>query len=416
MKRILVAVMVAAALLAAAIAETAPTKTPINLVTYGDATAAIRFQKIVEAFNAQNPDVELQVQIFPFAEYPTKLTVMLATGVLPDVFLTWAQYKPLWADQGLLMDIGTLWESSAVTKEAKIFPFMMDAAMYKGRIYGVPYDYSAMAMVLHMDALSRSGLPVPDRNWTVEDFQKYAIRLTRPQEQFYGMQSAGHWSTNNLQWSILFTGQGWLDQTHSEVLVDRPEYIKMLNFWLDLVYTYEAVPVVGKAPPRDTWAGGYAMWQGWVHYGARSETGPYDWTMVPFPKGPGGQQSFAQGHMWSIPADASCPELGWRVLEWFISPEGQRVVVEDGRQPLTANTALWNTFFGNVSPEKRETMRRLVLDTIYGENLIFNMNYWTAWADTDRIMNRQLQRVFLKQDWPENAMSQAAVEIRALLQ
>lgn len=414
MKRFCVVALISF-LLCGAVGVTAA-KTPIRLVTYGDNTTLERFSKIADVFTAANPQYEVNVQIYPYAEYPTKLTVMLATGAAPDVFLTWAQYKPLWAEQGLLMDLGSYWEHSSVAKNAKIFPFMMDAAKYNGHIYGVPYDYSAMAMVINLDALNKSGLPVPNRNWTVDDFQKYAIRLTKPQEGIYGMHSAGHWSTNNWQWSVLFTGQGWLNDKRTEVLVDGPEYLKMINFWMDLVYTYQAVPVVGKTPARDTWGGGYAMWQAYVHQGPKLDQGPYDWTMVPFPKGPGGQQSFAQGHLWSLPSSATNPEPGWKLLEWFLSPEGQRAIVEiDGRQPLSANTALWNTFFEGVSAGKRETMRKLIIDDLYGSNMIHNMNYWNTWADTERVMNKYLQKVFLKSESPENGMAQAAREIRAFL-
>ncbi len=85
---------------------------------------------MAELFNASHPEYELEIEIYPYAEYPTKITVMLTTGVYPDVFLTWAQYKPAWADQGLLLDLEEMWNNSAIAKSARLYPFAMDLASY----------------------------------------------------------------------------------------------------------------------------------------------------------------------------------------------------------------------------------------------------------------------------------------------
>ena len=67
-------------------------KTPVRLATYGQADTLAVFKEIAEWFNRSNPDYELDVEVYAYGEYPTKITIMLASGIYPDVFLTWAQY------------------------------------------------------------------------------------------------------------------------------------------------------------------------------------------------------------------------------------------------------------------------------------------------------------------------------------
>jgi ABC-type glycerol-3-phosphate transport system substrate-binding protein len=391
-------------------------KTPVRLVTYGTPETLISFQEMARIFNESNPDYELEVEIYPYAEYPTKITIMLATGVYPDVFLTWAQYKPAWADQGFLLDIEPFWKNSSVVQNARLYPFAIDAATYNGKLYGIPYDFSAMLWGLHVDALNNAGLPIPPDDWDVDMMLQYALKLNKPEQGMYGVKQAANYSISSWQWTVNYVGEGWVSPDLKTVNVEHPRNLEMLQFWQDLAWRYEVAWVAGKPAVADEFNGGYAMWTAWGHYGYRFEQSNFDYTFIPYPKGPAGQYSFAHGHLWTIPSGIKDPKPGWAVMEWMLSPEGQRVTVEVlGRQPLSANNDLWNRFFGAIAPERRARIQRAVMDAVYGQNLITTMNYWTSWADVDRIMNSHLANVMSQNASPASEMATAAQQIKAIL-
>ena len=58
-------------------------KTPVRLATYGQADTLAVFKEIAEWFNRSNPDYELDVEVYAYGEYPTKITIMLASGIYP---------------------------------------------------------------------------------------------------------------------------------------------------------------------------------------------------------------------------------------------------------------------------------------------------------------------------------------------
>lgn len=247
-----------ALLLLAALVSCVDAKTPILLATYGaeDPLVYTRHAKVAAVFNAAYPEYELRIDAYPYNGYPEKIAVMVAAGAPPDIFQAWAQYKPLWVEQGLLLDLTERWQSSAVTKRARPYPFAQEAASYKGRIYGVPHDYNARILVLNEDLVAQAGMAPPETNWTMETWKTYVRRLTDPTKGVYGSELAGHWSTVNWQWAVLFNGTGWLNEDRTDVCIEEPPMIEMLDMWLDVIYNYGAAPAPGVAPARNAWEGG----------------------------------------------------------------------------------------------------------------------------------------------------------------
>ncbi|HEX6970985.1 MAG TPA: sugar ABC transporter substrate-binding protein [Limnochordia bacterium] len=393
-------------------------ETVIQFATYG--STVDEWERMAAAFTRTHPGIQVGVQVYPFGEYIDKITTMVASGSPPDLFQTWAQYKSSWVEAGILRDLTPLWQRSSVLKNARIYPFMLDAASYNGRIYGVPYDYNSELWFVNLDWLSQRGLSAPRENWTVEEMREMAQKLTDPAAGVYGATnpvSAG-WG-QNIQWMINWTGHGWLSEDRTEVLVDDPRNVEMLQFWYDMEHNLLVTPYPGGFPARgDFWNGGYAMWQGWLSYAFRfGETPAYDWGLALYPAAPGGgQQAFAQGHMFSIPTNAAHPDEAWQMLEWMGSYEGQRAIVrENNREPIGPYDDLWTLFFDGLPPRKAEYVRSWLLNVLYGKGYARNMTYWNTFPQMNAIMGEHLGNAFAKRVPIANAMAAAAAEMRAVL-
>ncbi|NLN19573.1 MAG: extracellular solute-binding protein [Firmicutes bacterium] len=231
---------------------------------------------------------------------------------------------------GLLRDLTELWESSAVVRRARLYPFMPDVAKFEGRVYGVPFDFNSQIWYVNLDYLAESGVVPPGENWTVEDLRTLARKLTDPIKRVYATTNeVVRGDTQNLQWIQIWTGYDWLSDDRQEVLVDSPGNLEMLAFWDDLQNNLNATPGWPGAwsAKGNYYQGGVALWMGWPTYSVSvSHMVNHDWAFALMPKAPAGQLSFAQGHMFSIPANAAHPEAAWRLAEWMMSYEGQKAV------------------------------------------------------------------------------------------
>ncbi|NLN18891.1 MAG: sugar ABC transporter substrate-binding protein [Firmicutes bacterium] len=399
----------------------ASAKTTVQLATYAmGGLQAEDWWNMLWPFMEANPDIDVAVQIYSFGEYNEKLMVQIAAGVPPDLMQVWAQYKPKYVEMGILRDITAEWESSRVARSARLYPFVIDAPKSEGRMYGVPFDFNSMVWFVNLEYLSEKGVVFPGNDWTVEDLRALARKLVDPVKQVYATYNeVARGGTHALQWTQLWTGHDWISDDRKTALVDTPANIEMLEFWNDLQNNLNATPgwPGAWALSRDFYAGGLAMQVGWLSYGAAfADRLTFDWCFAPMPKAPAGQLAFAQGHMFSIPVDAPNPEEAWRLAEWLISHEGQRVIVRELKcHPLGPYTDLWNEYFQVHTPEKRNYARDFVMRDFYGRNLIRTMDYWNTYPEVNTIMTEHLGNIFTRQAPVGNEMRNAAVRIQQIL-
>lgn len=388
--------------------------TTLQLVMYGSNAEA--WQGIADAFHEANPDILVEVQLFPYGEYPEKILVMFASGNPPDLFQTWAQYKSQWVHLGLLDDVTDRWKQSNVLQETEIYPFMLDAATYKDRIYGVPYDYNTTVYFVNRDLLSQAGFDSPAENWNVDDMRDIARKITDETRGTYGVSqritSGGH----GIQWYKNWTGQGWLNNAGDQVLVNTPEALDMLNWWHENLYQYDTTPRPGSFPARGGFdAGGHGLHYAFMNV-AFNFPDTLDWEMALFPAGPAHQGNFAQGHLYSMAYNTPHKEAAWRFLEWMASYEGQKALVElNRRQPSGPYEDLWDLYFSHLPSTKADEVSRWVMGTLYGKGYADNMEYWLTYPEMNSMMSSALNSIFNQNQPITNVMDDVARLMQLIL-
>ncbi len=382
--------------------------TEISFATYTSGLGTPKaWGDLVKAFMTANPDISVTVQTYSAAEYIDKVTVMMASGAPPDVLQTWAQYKPQWTNGGLLMDLTSRWEKSAIIAKSRIYPFMVDSAKQDGRIYGVPYDYNAEVWFYNLDIMANRGIQKPGVNWTVDDFQRLVAKLSDPMNKIYG--AAIPFITDlggNIQWMLNWTGHEWLSNDKKQVLIDTSEVKSMMYFWRDLLDTGYAFP---RAKPVT-----YAMSQEYLSNAfSLAKTAKYEWGYNAMPKAQFGQQSFAQGHMFSIPNGTKKVDAAWRLLEWMASYEGQKAIVGTTiRQPIGPYADLWEAFFTQAGETYGPPMRAWLLNVLYGQNYVNTFSYWPTYPQISAIMTECMTNIFEKGAPVGNELDSAAQRMR----
>lgn len=135
-------------------------------------------QKLVDAWNAANPDA--QVQIIDgganYEELGQKFNAALAGGQLPDVIVasdvTWFNF----ALNGATAALDELWTKAGVKPETYVDTLREDYA-YDGKHYGMPYARSTTLMYWNTDVLKAVGLPVDRGPETWQEFAEWATKI-----------------------------------------------------------------------------------------------------------------------------------------------------------------------------------------------------------------------------------------------
>jgi len=120
------------------------------------------WEELAARFQAENPDVQLQFNIYDSESYKKSIRNWL-TGAPPDVVYWYAGYRmQQLVTPGLLEDVSDIYTPAV---KASIHPSALDLVSLAGRQYGVPYTYYQVGLYFRRDLLLAAGIAEPPRDW-----------------------------------------------------------------------------------------------------------------------------------------------------------------------------------------------------------------------------------------------------------
>lgn len=179
-------------------------------------------QAIVDAFEAENPDITVDVTTLPYGDYGTALQTDLAAGTVADVFdIEFANYASYQAN-GVLAPL-------EVTNPESYRPSLLEAYSTDGTSYALPSSFSTVVLFFNKDLFDAAGLDYPSSDWTWADEEAAAVALTD--------QAAGVWGDHQPVsfyefYKVLAQNGGeFLSEDGTSVAFNSPEGIEAAQ-WL----------------------------------------------------------------------------------------------------------------------------------------------------------------------------------------
>lgn len=186
MKRTLTAVGLTAAaalILAGCSTEPAAEGGDDVVVTYSNFISAggneENLDLIVEAFEAENPGITIDVTTLPYADYFTTLQTDLAAGTIADVVDTNYDFFPQLAASGALAPL-------EVSNPGAYRESLLEAYSVDGVSYALPSSFSAVVLYYNADLFDQAGLDYPSADWTWEDEREAAEAITALGDDIWG--------------------------------------------------------------------------------------------------------------------------------------------------------------------------------------------------------------------------------------
>lgn len=119
---------------------------------------------IIQAFQAENPGIVVEVSTAPFADYFTLLQADVVSGDAPDVFELNFENFVTYAANDTLMDI-----SEYLSGDAPYYPRALEAFQYEGAQLALPETFSTVLLFYNADLFDAAGLEYPAADWTWAD-------------------------------------------------------------------------------------------------------------------------------------------------------------------------------------------------------------------------------------------------------
>ena len=194
-----------------------------------DQTQEPAMKQIVAAFEKQNPNISVDIQLTPYADYFTKLQTAASAGSAPDVFWMNGPNFQLYASNGQLLSLAGLPIDTADYPSS-----MVSLYNYEGTQYGVPKDFDTVGLWYNKAIFKAADVALPTADWTWADFDAAAAKLTDKAKGIYAV-GATLEGQENFYDTIFQAGGTVISANGKSSGYDSPASISGLEFWTDLI-------------------------------------------------------------------------------------------------------------------------------------------------------------------------------------
>ncbi|HLV55608.1 MAG TPA: sugar ABC transporter substrate-binding protein [Actinotalea caeni] len=314
-----------------------------------DEAAAAAYEESFAAFTEQHPEIRVEIEQVPWANYWEQLPLDLQAGEMADIFWTNTSNFGRYADAGNLLDITEVlgedhdeWNPAAVELYER-----------NGSLWGVPQLSDSIALLYNKTLLDEAGIdpttlawsPNPDEDTLLPALQQLttdSAGVTAAEEGFDPDDVAvwGFNAQNDLQaiWLDFLAQNGGVFQDGDSYAFSSPEGVEAFTYLVDLINTHHVAP-----PAADTNANGDLSRELFVQGKlALFQTGQYslpftadigdsfEWGVAPMIAGPEGRIGVVHAVAALGNADTEHPDEVAEVLRWIGSAEGQSFLAESG--------------------------------------------------------------------------------------
>lgn len=288
-------------------------------------------------FMKRHPNIKIQAENTPFANYVTKYTSQASGHTLPDVM--YAQYSMI------QQFISSTWvrpldDYIAKQPDIDINDFTeASISFYRhgGKLWALPYDNGPGILYYNKDIFDAAEHPYPSASWTLDDVKDVATKLARGSghNRQYGIYftnaGAGIPGPNDGSvgtWALMPFGARYINDAQSKCLFAEPNAVSAMSWWGELLTKYNAAPgykEVQGFPGTDPFtAGKCAMapggsWQTRVY----KLNAKFKWGAAVWPAGPKAHKTFGLGSAYFISRDSKNPDAAWIYLNEYMSRAGE---------------------------------------------------------------------------------------------
>ncbi len=289
------------------------------------------WHKLISAFEAKNPDVNVNMVIVPWGEQAQKLTTAISTGAAPDVSMMGNDIVAEYAAIDALAPMDSYFQawSKEVGKDITqdIYPGDHAYYQYNGHWYASPLCEETRLIYMRTSMLKAAGIDPTKPPQTCQDMLQLGMKLNK--KGVYGWGIPGGINYFTVQTFMTFYLAWGAQYINAKGLCgfDSPEFRAALQFYTDIYLKYKLTPPDtpiydnSKLEPLFE-AGKIAMMIDgpWLLNGITDPKLKADITLAQLPRGPKMRAAFLGGWPLVMWAQSKNKDATFRFIRYITDP------------------------------------------------------------------------------------------------
>lgn len=287
--------------------------------------------RIKDTFEAEHPNITLEIQDVPAAQAHDKITTLALGGQAPDLIAMQAAWQTEFALSGIIEPL-----DSYIAQEDPAFLEELEGPMlasFQDEIWGVPLNFSPTAMFYNEDIIEAAGVDVPT-NW--DEFREASEAIAVDAGKFAVTANLAVEPATPISYEIfpfiLSAGGEILDDDNLAAFAS-PEGVEALEYVKDL-WDVEGVATPGaagttEAQKRENFVAGNTafMFDGPAGVSISRSNEALNFGVAPMPAG-SVDASYVGGSLLGMTADSKNKDAAWEFMSWLGSEEGSALWAE----------------------------------------------------------------------------------------
>lgn len=184
--------------------------------------------EVKAAFEKENPDIEVKVEVCPWASLHDKITTLIGAKQHPDLVNIGTSWLPEYVKAGVALPIDDRLTSDL---RGRFVESLLQGAAMNGKMYGLPIATSVRAMYYNKDMFAAAKLE-PPKTW--EELRAAAKTLTKPGKTYGFLMPVNDADQGDqFDYFLWAAGGDWFD-TAGNVALNSPESVEALQFMKEL--------------------------------------------------------------------------------------------------------------------------------------------------------------------------------------
>lgn len=151
-------------------------RTVIRITWWGSEERQEVTMRLLELYSELHPQIVFEPQSYTWEDYFDILSRATAQGDMPDLIQMDYQYITTYTENGSLADLRPYVEDGTIRTE-DIDEDILDSGMIDGKLSGIVLGTAILSMVCNPAVFEEAALPLPDGDWTWDDFADICIQI-----------------------------------------------------------------------------------------------------------------------------------------------------------------------------------------------------------------------------------------------